>query len=108
MNDLPSRRASAAYIDHVHCVATGPIASSRAVVCVHPRGPPNSSRTLCVNPRVIDRPTRPWYVSTMSTHVVCGWASNTTSTDSMTIDGKPTVRSTTMWCIVSGSGSPAR
>ena len=50
MNDVPSRRASAAYIDHVHCVATGPIASSSAVVCVQPRGPPNSSRTLCVKP----------------------------------------------------------
>ena len=60
MNDLPSRRASAAYIDHVHCVGTGPIASSSAVVWVQPRGPPNSSRTLCVKPRVIDSPTRPW------------------------------------------------
>jgi hypothetical protein len=60
MNDFPDRCASAAYIDQEHCVATGPMASSSAVVWVHPRGPPNSSRTLWVKPRLIDSPTRPW------------------------------------------------
>lgn len=43
-------------IDQVHWTATGPIASSSAVVCVHPRGPPKSSRTRPEKPRAIESP----------------------------------------------------
>ena len=59
-------------------MAIGAIAISRAVVCVHPRGPPNSSRTLWVKPRAIDSPTSPRYASTIDTHSVCGCISNST------------------------------
>ena len=41
----PSSRAEAARIDQKHCMATGAIAWSRAVVWVQPLGPPKISRT---------------------------------------------------------------
>ena len=56
----PSDSAAAARNDHIDWIATGAIACSRAVVWVQPRGPPNSSRTLLMKPRAIDRPTSFW------------------------------------------------
>ena len=53
----PARSASMHSMLLVLCIAIGAIAWSRAVVWLHPLGPPKSSRTVLVNPRAIDSPT---------------------------------------------------
>ncbi len=50
--------ASIASIPFRLCIATGAMAWSSAVVCERPLGPPKSSQTRLVKPRVIERPTR--------------------------------------------------
>ena len=49
----PSSRLLRTAIDQVACTTAGAIACNRAVICVQPLGPPNSSRTLWVNPRAM-------------------------------------------------------
>jgi hypothetical protein len=66
-------------IDHADWISAGPMACSSAVTCAQPRGPPNSSRSLCVKPRAIDSPTSFPYASVIAGHAGWGWVSNTTS-----------------------------